>query len=125
MPAGLAKLKAVEGADVVLPVWYTLRGQSPAQPGPWELLTVMWFLEQGQDLNQVRQESISARGWGQPVTRPRDELAGMGGVVWAEGTGKELGRRSEVLLTSGVFGLTSEGARNDVLFPNFLPKSRT
>ncbi|XP_072585573.1 endothelial cell-selective adhesion molecule isoform X2 [Vulpes vulpes] len=53
VPAGLAKLKAVEGAEVVLPVWYTLRGQSPAQPGPWELLTVMWFLEQGQDLNQV------------------------------------------------------------------------
>ncbi|KAM8955523.1 endothelial cell-selective adhesion molecule isoform 2-T2 [Lycaon pictus] len=52
VPAGLAKLKAVEGADVVLPVWYTLRGQSPAQPGQWELLTVMWFLEQGQDLNQ-------------------------------------------------------------------------
>ncbi|XP_025784642.1 endothelial cell-selective adhesion molecule [Puma concolor] len=53
VPAGLTKLKAVEGAEVVLPVWYTLQGQvSSGQT--WELLTVMWFLEQeGKDLNQV------------------------------------------------------------------------
>nr|XP_060463749.1 endothelial cell-selective adhesion molecule-like [Panthera onca] len=53
VPAGLTKLKAVEGAEVVLPVWYTLQGQvSSGQT--WELLAVMWFLEQeGKDLNQV------------------------------------------------------------------------
>ncbi|XP_029812869.1 endothelial cell-selective adhesion molecule [Suricata suricatta] len=55
VPPGLTQLKAVEGAEVVLPVWYTLQGQaSLARPQPWELLTVMWFLEQkGKDLNQV------------------------------------------------------------------------
>ena len=62
MPAGLTKLKAVEGAEVVLPAWYTLQGQVSSSR-PWELLTVMWFLEQeGKDLNQVREGSISARG---------------------------------------------------------------
>ncbi|XP_002924034.1 LOW QUALITY PROTEIN: endothelial cell-selective adhesion molecule [Ailuropoda melanoleuca] len=53
VPAGLTKLKAVEGAEVVLPAWYTLQGQVSSSR-PWELLTVMWFLEQeGKDLNQV------------------------------------------------------------------------
>lgn len=53
VPAGLTRLQAVEGAEVVLPVWYTFRGElSSAQP--WEKLTVMWFLEQeGKELNQV------------------------------------------------------------------------
>lgn len=64
MPAGLHRLQAVEGAEVMLPAWYTLRGEvSSAQPR--EVPTVMWFLEQkGKDLNQVREEEIfSARGW--------------------------------------------------------------
>nr|XP_036856691.1 endothelial cell-selective adhesion molecule isoform X1 [Manis javanica] len=53
VPAGLHRLQAVEGAEVMLPAWYTLRGEvSSAQPR--EVPTVMWFLEQkGKDLNQV------------------------------------------------------------------------
>lgn len=53
VPAGLSTLEAVEGTEVVLPAWYTFRGElSSAQP--WEVLTVMWFLEQeGKELNQV------------------------------------------------------------------------
>ncbi|XP_039106084.1 endothelial cell-selective adhesion molecule [Hyaena hyaena] len=55
VPPGLTVLKAVEGAEVVLPMWYTLQGKAPwVQPQSWELLTVMWFLEQeGKDMNQV------------------------------------------------------------------------
>ncbi|XP_027436020.1 endothelial cell-selective adhesion molecule isoform X2 [Callorhinus ursinus] len=53
VPAGLTRLKAVEGAEVVLPAWYTLQGQVSSSQ-PWDLLAVMWFLEQeGKDLNQV------------------------------------------------------------------------
>lgn len=61
VPAGLTRLQAVEGAEVILPAWYTFRGElSSAQP--WEMLTVMWFLEQeGKELNQVRKESVSAQ----------------------------------------------------------------
>ncbi|XP_034865097.1 endothelial cell-selective adhesion molecule isoform X2 [Mirounga angustirostris] len=52
VPAGLTRLKAVEGAEVVLPAWYTLQGQVSSSQ-PWDLLAVMWFLEQeGKDLNQ-------------------------------------------------------------------------
>ncbi|XP_062950668.1 endothelial cell-selective adhesion molecule [Cynocephalus volans] len=53
VPAGLARLQAVEGEEVVLPVWYTLSGEVSSSQ-PWELPIVMWFLEQeGKDLNQV------------------------------------------------------------------------
>ncbi|XP_008575557.1 PREDICTED: endothelial cell-selective adhesion molecule [Galeopterus variegatus] len=53
VPAGLARLQAVEGEEVVLPVWYTLAGEVSSSQ-PWELPIVMWFLEQeGKDLNQV------------------------------------------------------------------------
>ena len=88
MPAGLTKLKAVEGAEVVLPVWYTLQGQvSSGQT--WELLAVMWFLEQeGKDLNQVREQSISARGWLHPVTEGREELRRTGGWPGNGGQGR-------------------------------------
>ncbi|XP_006867714.1 PREDICTED: endothelial cell-selective adhesion molecule [Chrysochloris asiatica] len=53
VPAGLSRLQAVEGAQVVLPAWYTLKGELPlAQPG--EVPLVIWFLEQeGKDLKQV------------------------------------------------------------------------
>ncbi|XP_003796809.1 endothelial cell-selective adhesion molecule isoform X2 [Otolemur garnettii] len=44
-PAGLSKLQAVEGAEVVLPAWYTLHGEvSSAQPR--EVLVVIWSLKQ-------------------------------------------------------------------------------
>ncbi|XP_032215584.1 endothelial cell-selective adhesion molecule [Mustela nigripes] len=53
VPSGLTRLKAVEGSEVVLPAWYTVQGQVSSSQR-WELLTVMWFLEQeGKDLNQV------------------------------------------------------------------------
>ncbi|XP_004469326.1 endothelial cell-selective adhesion molecule [Dasypus novemcinctus] len=53
VPAGFTKLQVVEGSEVVLPAWYTLKGEvSSAQP--WENPMVQWFLEQeGKDLNQV------------------------------------------------------------------------
>ncbi|XP_076968691.1 endothelial cell-selective adhesion molecule [Tamandua tetradactyla] len=53
VPAGLTRLSAVEGSEVVLPAWYILKGEvSSAQP--WESPIVQWFLEQeGKDLNQV------------------------------------------------------------------------
>ncbi|XP_013011013.2 endothelial cell-selective adhesion molecule isoform X3 [Cavia porcellus] len=44
MPAGLTKLQAVEGRDIVLPAWYTLEGEKP-EGRPWEVPLVMWFLE--------------------------------------------------------------------------------
>lgn len=82
MPAGLTRLQAVEGAEVVLPVWYTL-GREMSSAQPWELLTVMWFLEQkGKELNQVRKGSVSAQGgWrGQPALRwKRGGQPGTGG----------------------------------------------
>ncbi|XP_047608195.1 endothelial cell-selective adhesion molecule [Phacochoerus africanus] len=54
VPAGLTKLQAVEGAEVVLPAWYTLQGEvSSTKPKPWEVLTVMWFIKEGNGLNQV------------------------------------------------------------------------
>lgn len=53
VPAGLARLQAVEGAEVVLPAWYTLRGEVSSTQ-PWEVLTLQWFLKQeGKELNQV------------------------------------------------------------------------
>ncbi|XP_032724699.1 endothelial cell-selective adhesion molecule [Lontra canadensis] len=53
VPSGLTRLKAVEGSEVVLPAWYTVQGHVSSSQR-WELLTVMWFLEQeGKDLNQV------------------------------------------------------------------------
>ncbi|KAM9220517.1 endothelial cell-selective adhesion molecule [Dugong dugon] len=53
VPAGLSRLQAVEGAAVVLPAWYTLKGElSSAQQ--WEVPLVIWFLEQkGKQLKQV------------------------------------------------------------------------
>ena len=64
VPAGLTKLRAVEGAEVVLPAWYTLQGEvSSTKPKPWEVPTVIWFLLEGKNMNmsQVR-EIASARG---------------------------------------------------------------
>nr|KAF6403320.1 endothelial cell adhesion molecule [Molossus molossus] len=53
-PAGLTRLRAVEGAEVVLPAWYTYRGETTLAQPPLEVLTLMWFLEQsGKDLKQV------------------------------------------------------------------------
>ena len=118
MPAGLTKLKAVEGAEVVLPVWYTLQGQvSSGQT--WELLAVMWFLEQeGKDLNQVREQSISARGWLHPVTEGREELRRTGGVAREWGTGKEFQENTRSLMGS-VFVLSLEAAPKNFLVPSF------
>ena len=72
VPAGLSGLEAVEGEDVVLPAWYTFKGErSSAKAKPWEVLTLMWFLEQkGKDKKQVREESSSAStGGGGPGNR--------------------------------------------------------
>lgn len=58
MSASLTKLRAVEGAEVVLPAWYSLQGElSPTKPEPWEVPTVMWFFLEGKDKNmsQVRE----------------------------------------------------------------------
>ncbi|KAM8818087.1 endothelial cell-selective adhesion molecule-like [Rhynchonycteris naso] len=53
VPAGLTRLQAVEGGEVVLPAWYTFHGEVASAP-PQEMLTLMWFLEQeGKDLKQV------------------------------------------------------------------------
>ncbi|EHB16360.1 Endothelial cell-selective adhesion molecule [Heterocephalus glaber] len=54
MPAGLATLRAVEGADIVLPTWYTLEGEKFLVQ-PWEVPLVIWFLEQKgkKELKQV------------------------------------------------------------------------
>ncbi|XP_006892866.1 PREDICTED: endothelial cell-selective adhesion molecule [Elephantulus edwardii] len=44
VPAGLSKVEAVEGEEVVLPMWYTLRDGMPSvglKEKPW----VLWFLE--------------------------------------------------------------------------------
>ncbi|XP_029062820.1 endothelial cell-selective adhesion molecule [Monodon monoceros] len=52
VPAGLTKLRAVEGAEVVLPAWYTLQGdQASTKPKPWEVPTVIWFLLEGKNMN--------------------------------------------------------------------------
>lgn len=60
-PAGLTGLRAVEGAEVVLPAWYTYLGETTLAQPPLDVLTLMWFLEQsGKDLKQVREERISA-----------------------------------------------------------------
>lgn len=55
VPEGLSSLEAVEGEDVVLPAWYTFKGERAAtKVKPWEVLTLMWFLEQkGKDKKQV------------------------------------------------------------------------
>ncbi|XP_015980412.2 endothelial cell-selective adhesion molecule isoform X1 [Rousettus aegyptiacus] len=53
VPRGLTRLQVVEGAEVVLPAWYSFRGEVSSGQPP-EMLTVMWFLEQeGKELNQV------------------------------------------------------------------------
>lgn len=53
VPSGFASLHVPEGAEVVLPVWYTFPGEV-ASARPWEKLTLMWFLEQkGKDMKQV------------------------------------------------------------------------
>ncbi|XP_060160484.1 endothelial cell-selective adhesion molecule isoform X2 [Globicephala melas] len=52
VPAGLTKLRAVEGEEVVLPAWYTLQGdQASTKPKPWEVPTVIWFLLEGKNMN--------------------------------------------------------------------------
>ncbi|XP_008056027.1 endothelial cell-selective adhesion molecule [Carlito syrichta] len=54
VPAGLTKLQAVEGEEVVLPAWYTVPGGDVTSGVPGEMPFVMWFLEQkGRDLDQV------------------------------------------------------------------------
>lgn len=88
VPAGLTRLQAVEGADVVLPVWYTLRGEESSTQ-PWEVLTLQWFLKQERkELNQVREESVLAQSicarWG------RREHLTAGNVGWG-GEGKKGG----------------------------------
>lgn len=51
----LTKLQAVEGAEVVLPAWYSLHGElSPTKPKPWEVPTVMWFFLEGKDKNMTQ-----------------------------------------------------------------------
>uniref|UniRef100_A0A5F9C0V9 V-set and immunoglobulin domain-containing protein 2 n=1 Tax=Oryctolagus cuniculus TaxID=9986 RepID=A0A5F9C0V9_RABIT len=53
VPAGLVRVLATEGGEVVLPAWYTLQGEV-ASAQPWETPLVIWFLEQkGEDLKQV------------------------------------------------------------------------
>ncbi|VCX40252.1 unnamed protein product, partial [Gulo gulo] len=104
VPSGLTRLKAVEGSEVVLPAWYTVQGQVSSSQR-WELLTVMWFLEQeGKDLNQVREGSISARGYELWLSWGRSGQSGRVGQGW--GTGKKYSGKSKVLLTSSVFVLT-------------------
>ncbi|XP_044524293.1 endothelial cell-selective adhesion molecule isoform X2 [Gracilinanus agilis] len=50
---GSLRVEAVEGAEVVLPAWYTLTGMKPSlkpEPPPY----VLWFLEQsGKEMEQV------------------------------------------------------------------------
>ncbi|XP_049981586.1 endothelial cell-selective adhesion molecule isoform X2 [Alexandromys fortis] len=53
VPAGLNKLEAVEGEDVVLPAWYTTTPEQSSSH-PFEEPLLMWFLKQeGKELNQV------------------------------------------------------------------------
>ncbi|KAL1782203.1 endothelial cell-selective adhesion molecule [Sigmodon hispidus] len=53
VPTGLTKLEAVEGAEVVLPVWYTMTPEDSSSHSE-ELPTLIWFLEQeGKEVNQV------------------------------------------------------------------------
>ncbi|XP_012584819.1 PREDICTED: endothelial cell-selective adhesion molecule isoform X2 [Condylura cristata] len=53
VPPGLTKLQVVEGADVVLPTWYTLQLEEPSSQ-PWEVLSAIWYLQQkGKDQEQV------------------------------------------------------------------------
>ncbi|XP_027691049.1 endothelial cell-selective adhesion molecule isoform X1 [Vombatus ursinus] len=50
---GSPRVEAVEGADVVLPAWYTLNTRM-SSPKPEASLYVLWFLEQsGKDMVQV------------------------------------------------------------------------
>ncbi|KAM5246025.1 endothelial cell-selective adhesion molecule [Ctenodactylus gundi] len=53
MPKGVSKLEAVEGAEVVLPAWYSLQGEMSLKPK--EVPFVTWFLgqEANKDLDQV------------------------------------------------------------------------
>ncbi|XP_054448806.1 endothelial cell-selective adhesion molecule [Pteronotus mesoamericanus] len=55
VPEGLSRLEAVEGEEVVLPAWYTFKGEkASAQGRPWEELTLMWFLgQEGKEQKQV------------------------------------------------------------------------
>lgn len=100
VPAGLTRLQAVEGAEVVLPVWYTLRGEVSSTQ-PWEVLTLQWFLKQERkELNQVREESVLAQSicarWGrrEHLTAGSVGWGGEGrrGRGWGEGRGCGAGR---------------------------------
>lgn len=89
MPSGLTRLKAVEGSEVVLPAWYTVQGQVSSSQR-WELLTVMWFLEQeGKDLNQVREGCISTGGYN-AVAEHGEEVARAGGFARGGGWGRNI-----------------------------------
>ncbi|KAM6158634.1 endothelial cell-selective adhesion molecule [Rhynchocyon petersi] len=51
VPRGLSKLQAVEGGEVILPMWYTVRGEVDSAgrvEEPW----VIWFFEE-EKMNQV------------------------------------------------------------------------
>ncbi|XP_045139619.1 endothelial cell-selective adhesion molecule-like [Echinops telfairi] len=64
MPAGLSTLQAVEGSEVVLPVWYTLNGELPSSQ-PWEVPVVIWFLDQkGKQADHVSGKTAAHRGCG-------------------------------------------------------------
>lgn len=90
MPEGLSGLEAVEGEDVVLPAWYTFEGErAAAKVKPWEVLTLMWFLEQkGKDKKQVREERAQLRPAGVGVEGEVDQVGQWGG----DGAGKQRGQ---------------------------------
>ncbi|KAL2807485.1 endothelial cell-selective adhesion molecule precursor [Daubentonia madagascariensis] len=52
VPAGLTRLQAVEGAEVVLPVWYTLQGKVPSVQ-QLKLYLIWFFKQEGKEQVQV------------------------------------------------------------------------
>ncbi|XP_012607969.1 endothelial cell-selective adhesion molecule [Microcebus murinus] len=52
VPAGLARLQAVEGAEVVLPVWYTLQGEESSVQR-WKVFLIWLFKQEGKEQIQV------------------------------------------------------------------------
>ncbi|XP_075384119.1 endothelial cell-selective adhesion molecule-like [Tenrec ecaudatus] len=52
VPAGLSRVQAVEGSEVVLPMWYTLNEELSSQPG--DILWFIWFLlPKGKEMHPV------------------------------------------------------------------------
>ncbi|XP_004714235.2 endothelial cell-selective adhesion molecule [Echinops telfairi] len=69
VPAGLSRLQAAEGSEVVLPVWYTLNGELPSSQ-PWEVPVVRWYLYQ-----KGKQEiHVLSYGIGGMYSKPRASL---------------------------------------------------